>query len=568
MARGKRRKGGGVDLRRLCLRLDALREQRERFVPAWREISRYITPGRGKFDEAEPNRGDRRDEALLDPTPYYALNTLAAGMQGGLTSRSRPWFRLGVSDPDLADDARVRRWLDEVERRMTQVMGQSNLYNSLHTLYAEVGAFGTGAMLIEEDPVTVIRCTTMTAGAYSLGFGPDDRPDAFGRTFWMSAGQMADEFGYDVLSEGARNALDGNRPGTWFEVNQLIWRARGDADPAPFGEEMPVASAYWESAGADGTPLRVAGYREFPVVAPRWDVLGGDTYGRGPGWYALGESKTLQELRHDYLVAQKLAIRPPMQAPTAAKAARADLRPGAVTYATGDVGYRPLFQVRPDIPGQMQAIADSRGIVRQMFYVDLFLMLASNDTRGMTAREVAERHEEKLQMLGPVLERMDTELLDPLIGRVFVVMDRFGLVPPPPEELEGRRLEVEYISMLAQAQLAAGIGGVDQLTAFVANVAGADPSVLDKIDLDEAVDQYGRMLGTPASIVRSGDEVAEMRQRRAEEQAMMQQMAAMQQAAQTAESGARAAKDLSGVPLEGGGNVLEALAGAAGGDAM
>lgn len=555
-----------MEVRDLQKRVEELEKARDGFKPQWEEIAKYVTPGRGIFNNAEPNRGERKDTELLDATPFQALTTLAAGMQGGLTSPSRPWFKLGVTDPELGDYEPVRVWLDEVERRMLHIMGRSNTYNCLHTLYGEVGAFGTGAIYIEEDPTEVLRCTALTAGEYAVAFDSRGMAAEFCRTFWMSAPQLADKFGYEALSDGAKSALDGGRRGQWFSVHHLILP---NDEFSPLKDErrsaraMPWASVYWEHGKEK--PLRVAGYEEFPVLVPRWDVVGADFYGRGPGWAALGESKMLQELRYDYLGAQKMAIKPPLMGPAGAKKARINLTPGALTYYENDIAIRPIYQVQPDIPGQLQAIAESRQLIQRFFYADLFLMLAASDHRDMTAREVTERHEEKMLMLGPVLERLENELLDPLIERVFAIMDRMGLIPQPPEDLGGKLLQVEYISVLAQAQRMVGIEGIERLAGFVGNMAAMNPQVLDKLDLDEAVDQYARKLGVPAAVVVSDEKVAAIREQRAQQQAQMEQMAAMQQAAQTAQQGAGAVNQAAQA-AEGGG--LEQLAEMMGGKVM
>lgn len=547
------------DLRALAKRLKDMEDARSRQMPVWQEIAKYISPGRGAFDRQKPNQGERKDKHLLDPTPLQALHVLSAGLQGGLTSPSRPWFRLGVSDSDLADYGPVRLWLDDVERRMMHVLSQSNLYNCLHILYQEVGAFGIGCMLIEEDPRNVVRGLTMTVGEYCVAYDVAGLPNAFGRSFWMTAVQMRDRFGEEALSEGARNALSSGRRDEWFRVSHLIFED-DDAGAEELGK--PYRSVYWEE-GKTERPLRVSGYAEFPIVAPRWEVVGGDFYGRGPGWDALGESKTLQELRKDYLVAQKMAIQPPMVGPSSLRSTHRDLRPNGITYVDGadpNQVFRPLYEVRPDLPGQIAAMQDSRETIRRIFFADLFLAIIMNDDKNMTATQVNAINNEQMMMIGPVYERLDHELLDPFIGRTFGIMDRMGLIPPVPEELAGQELKIEYISMLAQAQQMVGLGGIDRLTTYAGEMAKINPDVLDKFDADEAVDQYARMLGVPAAIVRSDEAVAEMRRSRAEQQAQMQQMAAAAQMAQTANQGAGAARQAAQAAEGGGiGEIMEMI---------
>jgi hypothetical protein len=530
-----------IDLGELRRRLKDMETQRQPLLPVWEEISKYVVPGRGIFNQQEPNKGELKGQELLDSTPLQALHTLAAGMQGGLTSPSRPWFRLGIADPDLSDEGEIRLWLDNVERRMMHVFASGNIYNCLHTLYSEIAGFGTGALLVEEDINSVVRGRTMTVGEYCLAYSADGLPETFSRTFWMNASQMGEAFGADALSESAKKAYE-NRPDQWFRVCNIIMPNLDRKLDSPLSGDMPFLSVYWEENRTD-EPLSVMGYREFPIMAPRWEVFGNDFYGRGPGWEALGESKTLQEMRYDYLVAQKMSIHPPLMAPQGLRKARGSLNPGDVTYLNASdplQGYRPIYEVKPDIPGQIQAMMDSREMIRTTFFADLFMSIIMADNRDMTAREVEERHAEKMMMLGPVLERLEHELLDPLIVRTFAVMDRYGLIPQPPDMTRGRQLKIEYISVLAQSQQMSGLSGVDRLASFTGGIAQFIPQVLDKLDADEAVDQYATMLGVPTSIVRSDEAVASLRAQRAQEERRQQQMMEAQEMAKTAQQGAGA----------------------------
>lgn len=530
------------DLKKLAQQLSDMETERERWIPVWQEIAKYISPGRGIFDKNEPNQGDRKDHYLLDPTPLQALHVLSAGLQGGLTSPSRPWFRLAVSNSELADYTPVRLWLDEVEKRMLHVFSQSNVYNALHMLYQEVGAFGIGCMLVEEDEDNVLRALTLTVGEYCLSYGVGGLPNKFARSFWMTTRQMYEQFPEENLSEAVKNAHENNRFDEWFRVCHMIF-------PSDEDKSMRYTSVYWEEGRLDEEPLRVSYYSNFPVMAPRWEVVGQDFYGRGPGWDALGESKTLQEMRKDYLVGQKMMMQPPMVGPNTLRESHYDLRPNGVTLVDDmknpNQYFKPLYQIQPDLPGQINAMQDSRKIIRDIFFADLFLAIIMNQDKRMTATEVNAINQEQMLMIGPVYERLDHELLDPFIGRTFSIMDRFGLIPQPPEELDGQELKIEYISMLAQAQQMVGLGGIDRLTEFVGGVAQIQPEVLDKLDADETIDQYARMLGVPAAIIRSDESVAEMRQQRAEQQQQVQQMEQMSQMAQVANQGSGALRNIS-----------------------
>tara|TARA_R110002050_G_scaffold247646_1_gene385409 strand:- start:782 stop:1459 length:678 start_codon:yes stop_codon:yes gene_type:complete len=216
-------------------------------------------------------------------------------------------------------------------------------------------------------------------------------------------------------------------------------------------------------------------------------------------------------------------------------------------------GFRPTYEVNPRLGELQQDIAETQYRIQQGFYADLFQMMTQSDRRQITAREIDERHEEKLLMLGPVLERLHTELLNPLIDRTFNIMARNDLLPPAPEELGGVTLKVEYISVMAQAQKAIGTGAIERLAGFVGNMAATKPDVLDKFDADQSVDEYAEMLGVPPKIVVPDDVVQQMRQARQEQ---MEQQQMMEQASM----GAQAAKVMSDADT-GGENILTDIIG-------
>ena len=521
-------------------RFGDLKEEAKKWMPLWQDLQAYIDPARGRFNDNPNSGGKLNHQKLLDNTPTRANTTLASGMLSGLTSPSRPWFKLGLSDPDLNKFAPARRWLDDVQERMMAVFARSNIYNSLHSVYQELGQFNTAAMILLEDYESVIRARTFTAGEYYLGSGPDLRINTFAREIWMTIGQMKEMFGYENLSASSKRLYDNNQLYEWRKVYHMIEPNDGRQPEKKDAQNMPFRSVYWEEGAEDEKFLRVSGYEEFPVFAPRWDVVSSDIYSRnGPGAHALGDCKGLMKSRKDYFMILDKIADPPLNAPASLQTkGGVNFLPGGVNYV-GDgmenTKVEPAYTIAPRLQEITMDIQDLRNAIKETFFVDMFLMLANSDRRQITAREVAERHEEKLLMLGPVLERLESELLDPLIGRTFNVMLRAGLIPPPPQELQGENLKVEYISMLAQAQKMVGTTTVEQLSAYVGSLTAVVPEVIDKFNADKAVDRYADMLGVDSEIIRSDEEVAEIRKRRAE---MIQQQQQMEQA-QAAVQGAK-----------------------------
>ena len=509
------------------LTVDVFRHQYDRmkadvqpWQKTWKELSRYIAPTRGFFDTDQANDGRKIDHrSLIDSDPLLAVEVLSAGMVSGLTSPSRSWFELALSDEKLMKQNGVRSWLYEVRRRMEEVFSRSNLYYVLHGFYQEISVFGTAAFLLEEDFDRVIHCRTFTAGEYVLGTDAKGQINAFGREFFMTPVQMAEEFGLAHLPLSIRRAAEEKRT-DWFKVQHVIMpNPQTDESKVDKGH-MPYASAYFTP---QGDLLRRGGYREFPVIAARWEVKNSsDIYGRGPGWKALGDVKMLQKMQKTKLIALDKNTNPPMMVSSNVQG-EVNLLPGGLTRYNGttDAAVKPAYQVPVDLNALEASIEKVKQTIRGQFFADVFLMLNAQNFSHMTATEVAERHQEKMLVLGPVLERLKNELLDPLIERTFAIMVRRGVLPLPPAEIEGANLKVHYVSMIAQAQKQNGISAIQQGIAFTSSLAQGNPEVLDKVDFDAALEEGLELLGVPAVMLRSKEDTQKIRQSRQLQQAVL-----------------------------------------------
>lgn len=535
------RKLGGLPERKFIeRRFEDCYQVYENWRPRWKEICSYIAPYRGAFDDDEPNRGERRDGQIINETAVDANGILAAGMQSGMTSLSRPWFRLGLLDPELSEYAPVRRFLDKCAEQILGIYARTNIYECTHNVYEELGGPGTGAMAILDDFENVMRGTSFTIGEYAVACGPDGRVNTFARKRLMTVYDMVKEFGLDMVSDAVRNCYKDSKLGERFMVYHLIEPNDERIPDMVDALNKPFRSVYWEPAVKDRY-LAVRGFEEFPIMVPRWQVFrSADYYGRGPGWKALPGVKQLQVMEKDKLLTIKLANRPPIKAPSSAKATLISLLPGSITFAddNGGNGVTPMFQVNQNIQHLAAEIDRVEQRVRRAFYADLFLMMVESDRREITAREVAERHEEKLLIIGPTLERLQNDFYDPMIARSFAILQRANLLPEIPRELHGKVIKVDYISILAQAQKMVATNTIAQAVAFATQVATAQPDVLDVLDLDQAVRKYSEAVGLSPEIVRSIEDVRKIRAAR--EQALQQQ-----QMMASAAAAADAAKNLS-----------------------
>lgn len=522
------------------------------FLSTWRDIGDFLLPRRPRFTLTDVNRGERRNNRIINSTGTQALRTLRAGMMSGVTSPARPWFRLTTADPDLAENGPVKDWLSNVTDRMATVFLRSNLYKVLPTVYGDLGGFATGAMAVEEDLERVVRFYPLPIGSYSVATNDKLRVDVITRDFRMTVRQLLQRFGnrndktgqYDLsnFSMTVKDLYAKNQLDSWIDVTHIC-QPNPDYDPNRLQSKFKkYESCYYEKNTKEEVYLRESGYDYFPILVPRWETTGEDSWGTDcPGITALGDIKQLQICEKRGAQAIEKMVNPPMIAPPELRNQRSSILPGDITYLAereGMKGFRPAHDVNLRLDGLQAMMKDLEVRIKGAFYEDLFLMLAESDRRQITAREIDERREEKLLALGPVLEQLNEDMLDPLIDITFQLMIQQQKLPPPPEDLHGQDLKVEYVSTMAQAQKLIGIASTERFAGFIGQIfqQTQDATVFDKVNIDHLVDVYGEQTSVAPGIVRSDDEAQGIRQQRAKAQQQQQQMAQVQQAADTAKS--------------------------------
>jgi hypothetical protein len=532
--------GAGLTPRqRVIQRKGALWQERASWIQHWREISEYQQPRLGRYMVTDVNKGWKRHNSIYDNTAVKASRTLAAGMMSGMTSPARPWFKMELADRDLMEYGPVKSWLFQVTNLMRDIFARSNTYRSLHQGYEELGLFGTWATVVLPDYDNVIHHYPMTVGEYAIGNDYKGRVNALAREFQMTVGQMVSQFGIENCSTTIKTLYDRNQLDSWVPIIHMIEPNESRDTSKLDNKNMKFSSIYMEAGGNEDKFLSESGYKKFPALCPRWSVTGNDIYGNSPGMEAQGDVKQLQHEQLRKSQGIDYQVNPPLQVPTQYKDAAKSRLPGGIMFVDATSpggGVRSAFEVNLNMQHLLEDIVDVRQRINGAYYADLFMMLANDTRSGVTATEVAERHEEKMLMIGPVLERLHDELLKPKIDMTFDYCVNAGILPPPPKELENKELNAEFISTLAQAQRIVSAQGMDRLLATVGNLAGLKPEIIDKIDMDQAIDDYGQMYGVNPEIIVPDEIVAERRAARAKQQAAMQSAATMPQVVDSAKT--------------------------------
>ena len=511
------RRGDGAlrhkeSIARIRHRLGVLQEQRRMWEGHWRQLAGHFLPRGSRYLSGAKQGGGHASIRLYDSTGIIAARTLAAGLQGGLTSPVAPWFRLRLPQKIAVQNDATVDWLASTQEKMVNAINQSNFYEQIHLLYAELAVMGTGCMLMEEDSEGIVRFKTLTAGEFYIDTDARGRVDTLYIRQSLTARQIAEQW-EETVPESIRAAAE-KQDGTPYSIIHAIEPSYdyGEGSKGRAAHHRPYTSHFVLEYG-DGVILESGGYYEFPALCPRWDVTGGEVYGRSPGMDALPDCRMLQRIRKDTLQALSREVRPPLNVTSGAVAVIPDVSPDAINYIpTGGQGeaVTPLYQVRSNLQAAEVTIQGCREQIKEAFFNDLFFML-SRSPRAMTATEVMERNAEKMLMVGPVLDRLRSEVFQPLVERVFSIMERAGYLDHFPFEQLQSAMQVEFVSVLAQAQKAAGLSSVSQLMGFVEQLSAIDAAVVDKLDVDSVFDEVAHMLGVHPGLIRGGESVRELR---------------------------------------------------------
>lgn len=535
-----------VDVAKLDKEHEILLRERADSEYDFREISDYILPGRGIYQTiSKPKKKRFSAPKAINTSATEALEVLTAGMQSGLTSQSRKWFILEWENEQAKEVPFLQQWLQQAEDEIYTVYAGSNFYSAIQSFYTESAGFGNGFIYQLEDTRSTVRFELSTVGEYVVSLNGTGRVDKCYRTLFMTPRMLEEKFSLGRLPDPIKQLIrDKDNEAYFFPVVHAI-----------IPEEhlgKPFASVYYLKGGPNsrtqGLPavLQSRGYYEFPGASLRWDVIGSDSYGIGPGHRALNNTKRLQEMEKSFLMAVHKSVDPPVNAPARMRD-QLDLLPGGKNYYSSPNDLvKEVYQGRVDLSAAAAAIERVERQIGRQFYNDVFLT-ASRDPNASPLRtgEVEARNDEKFVRLGPVVQRFQTDVFEPLIERTFNIILRQERLPEiPPEFLpyvEG--FKVRMISPLAQAQKMMEARSIESFLQFVGAVSQFDQNARDNIDIDGAVREYHDISGAPIEILRPVEQVGQLRQQRAEAmQAQMQREQQMQEATVTSKLDAEQAQ--------------------------
>lgn len=498
-----------MTVNKVVSRYKSLQDKRNTWLNHCKEVTRYVLPTRGHYS-ALPQ--DKREKEFNDKA-YGYLENLASMFLAGLTSPSRQWFKLHLPDEDLSEWNSVKVWLTEVEKILFGTLQASGFYTEINNVYRDIIGFGTACISVTTDMrqghAGLPHYATYQPGEYYVGVDEYNAVNVVYREIWLDAVAVHNRWGKSCSRELQRLAVsDPYRP---VKICHAV-EPRETRDISKLDKLNKAYASYWWEYGSDNF-LSESGFDTMPYLVGRWNVDNCSAYGTGPGWIAVKQAKALNLLEYSATYGVNKAVNPPVLVPS--RMYDINTNPGGINYYDGNPGDKQIYPLQPaasDLSPALTFINRWESTLKEIFKNDLFIFLMEN--RNATATEIATRNDEKLLLLSPALERIQTELLTPLLdGTLGMLMDN-GMLPEPPQELIGKSIRPQFIGVLAQAQRHYSLQGINQVAGLVGNLTQIDENVRDKFDCDQAVDAFSLIVGTPARVVRSDEEVDKIRAER------------------------------------------------------
>lgn len=534
----------GADLAKLKRRYEELKSARSIWENHWEEIAKLMSPRQVGFTGAA-TPGDKRNATIYDNTGIMSLNLLASGLHGMATNPASAWFGLGMADDRLNEDNDTKLWLAKTKRDMHAQMYSpgTNLTTALNEVYLDAGAFGTGIMFIGERMNGGLMFQTRPLAECMIAENGEGAVDTVHRKTKMSARQVA-QMWPDTVSDRVRKMAN-EKPDQKVEIAHCV-APRRDYDPEKRdSKNMPFESVYFEVETS--TLLEENGFPEFPYAVLRWSKNSGEEYGRGPGMDALPDVKMLQEMMKTTLKAAQKIVDPPLLVPDDGLVGPIRTVPGGLNYYRGDREISPL-QTGANIPLSLEMMDNIRQRVRNTFYVD---MLQFTTDVQMTATEVMQRTQERLRLLGPVVGRLEAELLGPMITRVFGILSRKRMIDPAPQPIQGKEFTVKFISPIAMAQRQNEANSLAQAFQYAAPIMQVDPKALSSLKTEKVWPWLADKFGLDPELTASKEELQAMAEASAQQAQAQQMVAAAQPLADAINKGAGAVDKIASAQQKG-----------------
>jgi len=498
----------------------ALKAERSAYERTWQDVRDLVRPMGADFNRPSAP-GSTRTEAIYDDTAVQANEDFASALQANLTNPSDRWFALETEHfGALKYDRDALEWLDAVSDILYDAYAnpESNHQSTLHENYLDIGAFGTAVQFQELSKAT----RQLVFRAYPLADchiseNNEGRVDTVHRSVMYTLRQMVQEFGEEAIPDKLKDESkkDTERK---YEIIHCVY-PRKDRMPYKADAGNKKYASLWVLKEYCHV-LKESGFDSFPYHVPRWEKLAGEVYGRSPAIKCLPSIRVLNRMVFTVLKAGQKAVDPPMIVANDGFLLPIKTAPGSLIFKEPGAEEIQTLESKGNFPIAFEMLEQSRESIRKSFYSEWVKLEIKKERQ--TAYEIAEMREQQLQMIAPMLGRIASELLNPMIARSYQLLVQAGRIPPAPESIADVPLKVRYVSPAARAQKAVKAISIGRFMQEVVPVVQVKPDIIDAIDFDAAVQKMALAREVDPEVVRSPEMIEAIRAKRAEAEQLAQ----------------------------------------------
>lgn len=535
---------------KIIQREEKLRSERSSWNQTLQEVSELVLPNRAAFTTTI-NPADNTHHKVFDTTAIWANEQLAAGLHGFVTPSTQRWLKMNLSNEELMEDDEVVNWLGMASEIAYKYIYQpnTNFVSMSHEMYLDLGCLGTSVMYIEERPsrLSPLRFHTFHLAECVFDEDAEGQVNTLYRKFKWSVRKIVEKFPDTAPAKLHEMVEKGQN-----EEMELILCVKPTEDTRKQALGFAFDSVY--VLVAEKVILSDKAFYEFPFAVPRWSKLSGEKMGRSPAMNCLYDIRMINEMSKTVLKSAQKIVDPPLMLPDEGFLMPIKTTPGGLNYyeAGREDRIEPL-QTGGDIGLGLEMMNQRREQILRAFYLDS--MKLQKENKEMTAYEAAQRTEENMRAMSPMVSRLQNEALDRIIGRTISILGRLQLLPPAPKQIQGLDYRIEYMSPVSRALKMASMTGIQRMIQVVAPFMEIKPEAADKIDVDQIVDFAANTLDVPVKLIRTDKEVGQIRQQRAEAQQKQAEAEQAEVMAGAAQKGGKAMESMAKVKEMSGGGV-------------
>jgi hypothetical protein len=542
--------------RDIIARHDQLKGERSTWDNVWQELANFIQPRKNQITQkSTPDSSKNVD--LFDTTAVDANMVLGAGQLQYITPAGERWFGYDYPESLKSKDGgvvpgRAAKWFADCTEIAMREVARSNFYTEVHEAYLDRGGMGTACLYAQEGKRTALNFCSHPVGTYSIAEDEEGYVDTVYREFKLTVRQAVQRFGLESMGAKVKAAYNDSKSARLDEKFTFIHAVypRQD-DKRDFrkqdGANKPIASVY--VCLDDKVTVRNAGYDEMPYFVTRYLTWGEEVYGYCPSIDILPTIRQVNFIERQMDALAEKAAFPPVLVPSSLDGT-IDLRAGGTTVFDENLpasGQPREWATLGRYDVGKDRVEMKQNAIRKAYHNDLFQMFAQAD-RQMTAYEAMQRVAEKLVMFSPTFARLTTELLNPLLQRIFGILLRAGYFPPPPPEVyvddgSGRQAlaapQVVYTSKVALAIKALENRSLIEFMQVIGPLIQLRPETMDNLDADKVFTDVMRNYSMPTTWTIDAEVVDQVRAARAQAQAAQQQIANTQAMAKASADASR-----------------------------